>query len=219
MVGEGTVADLDTGIQHPCRIETPLHPDEQVIEFRPEHFADVLGPHATIAMLSADRSAESLQDGLMNVMIALDHLLEILLVVHVEQRHDVGIAVSDMPEDGDRHALAAEEVLQIADELADPLRPDDHVVDKIDRLLPRIESIEGGIERFAGFPKLITLLLIVGDNDLRGKLIATTQGGDVLGLSPQIDVWAVRDQLSQQGGGGVSRNAVFCSADEIERVG
>ncbi len=152
MVGEGPVADLDPGIQDAGRVETPLHPDEQFIQLGPEHLPDIFGPHPTIAVLPANRSVEPLQHRPVNLVIALNHRLKVLPVIHVQQRDDMGVAVSDMPEDGNRHTLAPEEFLQIPDELADPLRTDHDVVDEIDRFFPRIETIERGIERLAGFP-------------------------------------------------------------------
>ena len=91
-------------------------------------------------------------------------------IVHVEQRDDVRIAVSDMTEDRDRHPLPFEEVFQVADQLADAFGRDDDIIDKIDRLLLRIESIERRIERLPRFPELLPLLGIERQRQLRRQL-------------------------------------------------
>ena len=85
-------------------------------------------------------------------MIALHHLLEIVLIVHVEQGNDMGVSIPDMTENRNRHQLSGEELFQIPDELADSFSRHHHIVDKVDGFLPGIESIQRGIERLAGFP-------------------------------------------------------------------
>ena len=172
MLREGPVADLDAGVEHPGRIEALLHLHEQVVELRAEHRLHIFGAHAAIPMLPTDRAAEAAQDRLVDLVIALHHLLEIVLIVHVEQRNDVGVPVPDMTENRDRHALPAEEFFQIPDEFADPFSRHHHVIDKVDRLLPGIESIERGIERLAGFPQLVALLRIEGDHGIGREPIA-----------------------------------------------
>ena len=112
----------------------------------------VINPDAPVAVLPADRAAEALQNGPVDVMIALHHLLIVTFVVDVEQRHDVRVAVADMTKNGHGHALAPEQVFQVADELADARRRDDDIIYEIDRLLARIEAIQRGIQGLPGLP-------------------------------------------------------------------
>ena len=84
MVREGPIADLDAGIEHPGRIETLLHLYEQVIQLRTEHRLHIFGSHPAIPMLPADRAAEAAQDRVVNLVIALHHLVEIALIIHIE---------------------------------------------------------------------------------------------------------------------------------------
>src|SRR5712692_11340745 len=152
MVREGPVADLDTGVEHPGGIKALLHTHKQIVQLRAEHRPHVFGTHPAIPVLPTDRAAEATQDRLVNLVIALHHLLKIVLVVHVEQGDDVGVPIPDMPENCNRHSLSGEELFQIADEFADSFSLHHHVVDKVDGLLPGIESIERGIEGLAGLP-------------------------------------------------------------------
>src|SRR5262245_63191249 len=115
-------------------------------------------------------------------MVASDHLLKILLIIDVEQRHDMGVTVPDVPKNCDRYALATEKFLQIPDQLADPFGSHDHIIDKINWPLSRIESVQCGIERLAGLPQLIAPLLVVGHDNLRSERIARADGGHPFGV-------------------------------------
>ena len=64
----------------------------------------------------------------------------------------MGVSISDMTENRNRHQLSGKELFQIPDQFADPFSRHHHVIDKIDGLLLGIESIERGIERLAGCP-------------------------------------------------------------------
>src|SRR6187549_1394439 len=112
MVGKWRVAELDAGIEHVFRVERLLDLYEEGIEFLAEHPLDELGTDAAIAMLSADRSAETIQDRRMDLPMGGHHLFEIAAIVHIQQRNDVRIPVSNMAEDRDGHALPLEEVFQ-----------------------------------------------------------------------------------------------------------
>jgi len=84
MVREGPIADLDPWVEHPGRIEAPLHPHKQIVKLRAEHRLHIFGAHPAVPMLPTDRAAEAIQDRLVNLVIALHHLLEIVSIIHVE---------------------------------------------------------------------------------------------------------------------------------------
>src|SRR5580765_7093160 len=84
MVREGPVADLDTGVEHPGGIKALLHAHKQIVQLWAEHCPHVFGAYPTIPVLPTDRTTEATQDRLVNLVIALHHLLEIVLVVHVK---------------------------------------------------------------------------------------------------------------------------------------
>src|SRR6187549_3655084 len=115
MVGKWRVAEFNAWIEHVSRVEHFLNLNEEGIEFLAEHLLDELGTDAAIAMLSADRSAETIQDRRMDLPIGGHHLFEIASIVHIQQRNDVRVPVSNMAEDRDRHALPLEEVFQVPD--------------------------------------------------------------------------------------------------------
>ena len=91
----------------------------------------------------------------MDLMVGLHHLVEVLPVVHVEQRRDMRIAVADMAEDRYRHMLALKECFEVANQFADAFGAHHHVIDEVDRLLAGIEPVERGIQRLPGFPELV----------------------------------------------------------------
>jgi hypothetical protein len=70
-----------------------------------------LGPDATVAMLAANRSAEPIQHGRMDILVGLHHFFKIATIVHVQQWDDVRVPVSNMAEDGHWDVLASKEVL------------------------------------------------------------------------------------------------------------
>ena len=111
MVGKGTVADFDTGIEDTRWIEQALYLLEHPVELWAEHFANILDTHTAVAMLTTDGPAESIQDRLMNFVIALDHFFEILAIVHIQEGHDVSIAIPNMTEDGNGHPLCVKKIL------------------------------------------------------------------------------------------------------------
>src|SRR4029078_13219073 len=152
MVCEGPVAYLDAGVEHSGGIKALLHSYKQIVQLLAEHRLHIFCTHPAIPMLPTDGTAEAAQDCLVNLVIALHHLLEIFVVVHVEQGNDVGIPVANMTENRDRHALPCEELFEIADEFADPVSRHHYVVDKVDRLLLGIDPIERGTEERAGLP-------------------------------------------------------------------
>src|SRR4249920_1312625 len=114
-----------------------------------------------------------------------------------------------MSENRNRHALSGKEFFQIPDEFADPFSRHHHVVDEVDGLLPRIESIERGIEGLAGLPQLVSLFGIEGDHGIRCEAIAATDLGHSLSLCPEISSWAISIQLYQEGRGRICRDAVL----------
>ena len=59
MVREGSVADLNAGIEHSRRIEALLHPHKQIVQLRAEHRLYVFGAHPAIPVLSTDRATEA----------------------------------------------------------------------------------------------------------------------------------------------------------------
>ena len=124
-----------------------------------------------------------------------------------------------MPENCNRHSLSGEELFQITDEFADSFSRHHHVVDKVDGLLPGIESIERGIEGLAGLPQLLPLLRFEGDHRIGREAIAATDLGHALGLRTEIGACAIRVQFHQEGGGRVCRDGVLRPSDQIERVG
>src|SRR5205085_2297463 len=152
MIGERTTTDLNTRIEHPGRIEALLHPDKQIVQLRAEHRLDIFSAYPAITMFSANRTAEAVQHGVVNLVIALHHLLKIALIVDIEQGNDMGVSIPDMTENGDGYMLPSEELFQIPYEFADPFSRHDHIIDKVNRLLLGIEPIERGIERLAGLP-------------------------------------------------------------------
>ena len=91
-----------------------------------------------------------------------------------------------MTENRNWHMLPGEELFQIPDQFADPVSRHHYVVDKVDGLLPWIESIECGIERLAGLPQLLSLLRIEGDHGIGRETITATYLRHALGLRAEI---------------------------------
>src|SRR5688572_27342855 len=120
MIGEGTTTDFNTRIEHPRRVEALFHPHKQIVQLRAEHRLDIFSAHPAISMLSANRTTEAIQDCVVNLVIALHHLLKIALIVYIEQGDDMSISIPDMTENGNRHMLSGEELFQIPDEFANP---------------------------------------------------------------------------------------------------
>ena len=131
----------------------------------------------------------------------------------------MGVPIPDMTENCDWYMLPGEELFQIPDQFADPFSRHHHVVDKVDGLLPGIESIERGIEGLAGLPQLLPLLRIEGDHGIGREAITATDLGHPRGLCTKIGPCAISIQLHQEGGGRVCRDAVLRPSDQIECVG
>ena len=102
----------------------------------------------------------------MNVPIAFHHAREVLPVIHVQQGHDMRVAVPDVAKDGDRDALCSEKFFQVPDELANPVSAHDHIVHVIDGLLPRVVPVEGRIQGLTCFPELLALSLVEGHDGI-----------------------------------------------------
>ena len=102
-----------------------------------------------------------------------------------------------MPEDGNRNALAAEKLFQVADQLADACGRHDDIIDEIDRLFTRIEAVERGVQRLAGFPQLLALLGIKGRHHRRGQRIAPAHRRHSFRLLMKIAPRIVGIQLGQ----------------------
>src|ERR1043165_10284504 len=96
MVREWLIADLDAWIEDSRWIKALLHTHEEVIQFGAEHRLHIFGAHPAISVFSTDRATEAAQDRLVNLVIALHHLLEIVLVVQIEQGTDLGVPISEM---------------------------------------------------------------------------------------------------------------------------
>src|ERR671919_2178736 len=76
----------------------------------------------------------------------------------------VGIAVSNVPEDGDGHSLLFEKPCQVSNQFTDPFGRHDDIIHIINRLLLVAIAVQRGIERLARFPNLVTLLLTECEN-------------------------------------------------------
>src|SRR5262245_20775143 len=98
MIRKGPVADLNAWIKHSGRIEALLYPHKQAIQLRAKHRLHIFCAHPAIPMLSTNRTVDATQDRLVYLMIALHHLCEIVLVVHVKQGNNISVPISDMTE-------------------------------------------------------------------------------------------------------------------------
>src|SRR5512147_3252472 len=133
----------------------------------------------------------------MNLMISLNHPLEIAKIIHIQQWNNMGIPVSDMSEYRYRHMLPLEELFQIPNQLTDPFGAHDNVVHKIDRLLLRIESIECRVQRFSCLPKLFPPFRIKRQSQLRRKREGTADSRQLFPPLMKIRLEGIGIQFNQ----------------------
>ena len=132
--GKGGLTDFHAGIQHPGRVHRMLDLDEETVQLFAEHPPDHFGTDSAIPVFPANGSLEPIENRVMHLIIRVHHSLKIPLVIHVQQRHDVGIAVADMSENRHPDLRGAEDPIQIANQLAHVFHGHDDVIDVVDGL-------------------------------------------------------------------------------------
>ena len=160
------VADFHSRVHYPGRVEASFDLHKEVVQLLAEHASNEFRAHPSVPMLSTDRSAEPSEDRLVNGSIAIDHSGKVVPVIHVQQGHDMRVAVPDVAEDGDRDVLCSEKFFQVPDELANPISSHDHIIHVIDGLLALVVPVEGGIQGLACVPELVALSLVEGHHGI-----------------------------------------------------
>ena len=204
MLREGRLADFYPGIQHAGGVQRVFDPHKQVIQAFAEHLPDHLGANSSIAVLPANGPVKPIQNRVMHFIIRFHHSLHVTLVIHVQQRHDVGVAVPDVPENRQRNLRGSENLIQISNQLAHAFRCDDHVINVVDGLFLGVVPIERRVQGFSGFPEIPLAFGVGRDDGVSSKTIPPTrrvQSGNPAGVFLLIE-------FNEQGCLGVGGNVV-----------
>ena len=194
-VGAGVAVEDDARAEHAVGIGEPLHPPHQLGRLLAPLALDVGGHVDPGPVLGLERAVVLADDQLDQLRHERLVALEVLLLGEVRREHEVEVPGRGVAGDAGEEAVLAEQRLQVARPLGDPLRRHADVLDD-QRRAGKTQPPDQAVQALAHPPGELDLLGVAGELDRPDRLVGGEDrlGPRDLGIELGVGRGAVLDQ-------------------------